>query len=92
MVESLISAPAYPIPTPKKVELYRPTKMAGHSDPFSPITFPALSPLKVNIFTINMQRTPAWHVQIIINIIYFFFNIGRGRMLTKVRNSFLNSE
>ena len=28
--------------------------MAGQSNPFTPITFPALLPLKVSIFTVNM--------------------------------------
>ena len=32
--------------------------MAGQSNSFTPITFSALLPLKVNIFTVNMPPTP----------------------------------
>ena len=55
--------------------------MAGQSNPFIPITFPAGLPLKVSIFTVNMQRPPTWLIQIsiimIINIISYALDFIR---------------
>ena len=46
--------------TTQKNELSWPKRMAEKSNTFSPITFPARLPLKVSIFTVNMQRLPYW--------------------------------